>query len=164
MATVASRRSAFLGYSPSQNGYADGCEGSRRGHLELPAAAIPVAASRLRQQFAEWLRKRGIGSECVNEIILGVNEALANCIDHTYVNCPAAGVMTLQAKHDAEAKSVSVRVIDHGTWQSRSAGYCNEDRGRGIVLMDAMADQCIIEGRPEGTTVCMEWSVDGEAV
>lgn len=127
--------------------------------LELCASAIAVAASGLRHQLAAWLRQRGIDTAHANDILLVVYEALANCVDHAYTGGPT-GNMIVQAAYDPDAQSVSVCVIDHGTWSPPSGSPRRGHRGRGIRLMNAMADRCTINGRPDGTTVWMDWSLN----
>lgn len=90
---------------------------------------------------------------------MGVNEALANCVEHAYRGCRIVGTMRLQARYDSAARSLTVCVSDRGTWH-RPIKRRPEDphASRGITLMRALADHCAIQARPHGTTVRLDYS------
>ena len=46
--------------------------------------------------------------------------------------------------------------IDHGHWMEPET-VVNNARGRGILLMRALADECTIDGGEDGTTVCLRF-------
>ena len=56
-----------------------------------------------------------IAANLREDIVLGANEALANCVEHAYRAHPTAGTMKLHARHDPAAQSINVGVSDHGT-------------------------------------------------
>ena len=98
-------------------------------------------------------------AEVRDDIILGVNEALANCVEHAYRAQSMAGTMKLQASHDPAAQSISVCVSDRGSWHHPSPQRLSDPRrSRGITLMHALADHCTITARQNGTTVCLDYT------
>lgn len=125
--------------------------------LTVRGVATAASAAHLRDQFGTWLRERGVPALQTNEILLAVNEALANCVDHAYSDHHAVGTMAVQADFEPSDGCLSVCVTDHGTWRQPGPHRKNDRRGRGVVLMHAMADHCTINGRLDGTTVCLDY-------
>lgn len=128
--------------------------------LTCAGAADAVTAAQLRRALRRWLREATLApAEVRDDIILGVNEALANCVEHAYRAHDSAGTMKMQASHDAATQSVSVCVSDRGSWQPPSPRRLSDPRrSRGIMLMHALADHCTITARPNGTTVCLDYT------
>jgi serine/threonine-protein kinase RsbW len=127
--------------------------------VTLSDVATAANAAAIRQRLQSWLCERGVSDERRCDILLGVNEALANCVDHAYVGS-APGIMTLNVAHDPTVKSIIVRVTDRGRWRKPVPQRPRDPRGRGIVLMRGSADHCTIDGGSEGTTVCLDYVVD----
>jgi serine/threonine-protein kinase RsbW len=126
--------------------------------LTVRGVATAAGAARLRDQFGAWLAERGVEAAQVNEVLLVVNEALANCVDHAYVDHPSAGSMAVRADFEPADGCLSVCVTDHGTWrQPGPQQQRDRRRGRGVILMHALAHHCTINGRDDGTTVCLDY-------
>jgi anti-sigma regulatory factor (Ser/Thr protein kinase) len=125
-------------------------------------AADAVTAAEWRRALRVWLREATeVSAEVRDDILLGAGEALANCVEHAYRTHHGAGTMELQAGYDPAAGSVSVRVKDRGTWHRPSPKQPNDPHAsRGIMLMHALADHCIINARPGGTTVRLDYAAD----
>ena len=121
--------------------------------------ATAVAAAELRGHLGVWLADRGVPAVQLSDILVGVNEALANCVAHAYLGHPEIGTMMIQADHDPVVGSISVCVTDHGIWRTPLLRQARDTRGRGITLMHALADHCTINGRPVGTTVCLDYRI-----
>lgn len=127
--------------------------------LTYSGAADAVTAAELRRVLRRWLQMTEAPAEVRDDIILGVNEALANCVEHAYRARRSAGTMKLQASHDAATRSISVCVSDRGSWHHPSPQRLSDPRrSRGIMLMHALADHCTINARPNGTTVCLDYT------
>ncbi|UXA14438.1 ATP-binding protein [Mycobacterium sp. SMC-8] len=127
--------------------------------LTVSRAATATNAAELRQRFSEWLRERGVADVQRNDILMAVNEALANCVDHAYADQSAAGPMTVRADFEPTNQCLSVCITDHGSWRAPEPGPQprHNRRGRGVALMQALADHCTISGRREGTTLCLDY-------
>ena len=122
-------------------------------------AATPILASHLRDEFAQWLsRFFDLDASRSSDLILAVNEALANCAEFAYVNADAEGTMDLTANHDAAESSITVVVSDRGVWRMTDTQHESRTRGRGIPLMRALSDVTSIETSDDGTTVKMVWT------
>ena len=126
----------------------------------LAGAADAATAAEFRRALRRWLQDAtDVPADLREDIVLGANEALANCVEHAYRSHPTAGTMKLRACHDPGAHSIDVRVSDRGTWHRPVSMKPNDPRAsRGIMLMHALADHCTINARPGGTTVCLDYT------
>ncbi|BBZ46582.1 ATP-binding protein [Mycobacterium parmense] len=129
--------------------------------LSCAGAADAATAAEWRRALHRWLKAETEASADIRDsIVLGVNEALANCVEHAYRAHPTVGTMRLQASHDPAARSVSVCVSDRGTWHRPGPTHPGDAlASRGIRLMHALADHCTINARPTGTTVCLDYAI-----
>lgn len=126
--------------------------------LTVRGEATAAGAADLRDQVGAWLSDCGVQAAQVNEVLLVVNEALANCVDHAYVGHPGVGAMAVRADFEPEQKCLSVCVTDHGSWREPGTQQQRDrSRGRGVILMHALAHHCTINGRADGTTVCLDY-------
>jgi anti-sigma regulatory factor (Ser/Thr protein kinase) len=128
--------------------------------LTCDGAADAATAAELRRVLHRWLQQQAQApAEIRDDIVLGVNEALANCVEHAYRAHSTVGTMRLQASYDPAARSISVCVFDRGTWHRPSRRRPNDPlASRGIMLMHALADHCTIKARASGTTVCLDYT------
>lgn len=125
--------------------------------LTVSGAATATGAAQMRHRFGDWLRDRGIPDVERNDILMAVNEALANCVDHAYPGRPSPGPMTVRADFEPVNSCLSVCVTDHGRWRPPDPYRRHDRRGRGVALMHALTDHCTISGRRDGTTVCLDY-------
>jgi serine/threonine-protein kinase RsbW len=123
--------------------------------LTGPATAQSAAA--LRQRLSTWLHDQGAPPALVIDTTIGTNEALANCVDHAYGGRRQVGEMTVRVGYDSRTQSISVCITDRGTWRPPVPCDLHDTRGRGVALMYALADHCTINGRADGTTVCLDY-------
>jgi anti-sigma regulatory factor (Ser/Thr protein kinase) len=112
------------------------------------------AVAGVRNEFGQWIRAHlALDEERISDVVLAVNEALANAAEFAYVTFPAAGTVSIEAHHSAGAASLVVVVSDRGAWYDEDPTERSRTRGRGIPLMQALSDSATIESRPEGTRV-----------
>lgn len=115
-------------------------------------------ASRTRDEFAAWLREYfDLDPMRSSDLVLAINEALANCAEFAYLQAPGAGTMDLQAWYDATGSTITVVVSDRGSWR-RPDEPSRRSRGRGIPLMEVLSDRTSIETSDRGTHVTLEWA------
>lgn len=125
-----------------------------------PADAQTVAE--FRHAFAQWLGDNfALDAERRSDVLLAVNEALTNAAEFAYVNSSEPGTMAVTARFDAGDRRLTVWVTDHGTWLEKEPERPNT-RGRGIELMNALADRTTFERASTGTRVQLEF--DGFAL
>jgi PAS domain S-box-containing protein len=102
----------------------------------------------MRHRLDQWLRVAEVPEELSADIVLVVNEACTNCIEHAYRGHPV-GSMLLEAK--AADGEILARVSDTGSWKTPAVNPGNG--GRGLVLMRALSHSMEIASSPTGTTV-----------
>jgi serine/threonine-protein kinase RsbW len=114
-------------------------------------AADARTVSSVRNEFGRWVRaEMALDEERISDIVLAVNEALANAAEFAYRTFPEAGTVSIEARHGA-ARLV-VEVSDNGVWYDEDP-VRSRTRGRGIPLMRALSDGATIERKPDGTRV-----------
>ncbi len=132
--------------------------------LTLAGTARPDTAAEWRRALQRWLQQEVHASEEIrDDVVLGVNEALANCVEHAYRSHREAGAMKLQASYDPDAESIRICVSDRGSWRKPSSRQSNDPHAsRGIMLMHRLSDHCTIHARPNGTSVYLDYATDAE--
>lgn len=132
--------------------------------LTLAGTARPDTVAEWRRALQRWLQQEVHAPEEIREdVVLGVNEALANCVEHAYRSHHQVGVMKLQASYDPDAESIRVCVSDRGSWRNPSSRQSNDPHAsRGIMLMHRLSDHCTIHARPNGTSVYLDYATDAE--
>jgi len=107
----------------------------------------------VRSEFSQWIRAQfALDEERVSDIVLAVNEALANAAEFAYITLPEAGTVSIDASHSAITGSLLVVVADRGMWLAEDP-VRSRTRGRGIPLMRTLSDGARIDRMPDGTTV-----------
>jgi PAS domain S-box-containing protein len=114
--------------------------------IESDATADKLAG--IRQRLTGWLRAADVPDELAADIVLVVNEACTNSVEHAYRGHPR-GKMLLEA--EAVDGEVHVRVGDSGSWKKPAVNPGNS--GRGLVLMRALSDSVEVDSTPVGTTI-----------
>ncbi len=120
--------------------------------VRVVAAEARTVAS-VRNEFGQWIRAQlALDEERISDIVLAVNEALANSAEFAYRTFPEAGTVSIEAQHSATTGSLIVVVSDRGVWYDEDP-IRSRTRGRGIPLMHTLSDRATIERRPDGTRV-----------
>ncbi|MCV7402847.1 SpoIIE family protein phosphatase [Mycobacterium fragae] len=120
--------------------------------IEKYAAADEL--SDIRHQLAAWARAARIPDALATDIVLAVNEACANSIEHGYRE-HEPGKVRVEAENDGAR--AHLRIIDSGSWKAAPEHPGN--RGRGLLLIRAVSDWLELECTPSGTTVDMSFSL-----
>src|ERR1700755_1780684 len=121
-------------------------------------AADARTASQARSEFAAWLHAFfDLGPNRSSDLVLAINEAMANCAEFAYLQTPDPGTMDLQAWHDVVESTITVVVSDRGSWRPPQQPRVRS-RGRGIPLMEALSDRTSIETSDQGTQGKLEWT------
>jgi len=124
----------------------------------LGVVADAQTAAQTRDEFAVWLRDYfELDVMRSSDLVLAINEALANCAEFAYLGAASTGTMDLQAWHDVAESTITVVVSDRGAWRDPEEPQ-RRRRGRGIPLMEALSDQSTIETSDQGTRVKLEWA------
>jgi anti-sigma regulatory factor (Ser/Thr protein kinase) len=132
-----------------------GCSAS---FAKTDVTAAPERAAVIRHEFSDWLRGHfTLDPTKASDVVLAVNEALANAAEFAYIAANQAGVMHVRADYDGDAAVLTVTVTDEGTWRMTDPETQGRSRGRGIPLMRALTDRATIDSTPTGTQVRLQW-------
>ncbi|NMH99502.1 ATP-binding protein [Pseudonocardia acidicola] len=127
----------------------------------LVCTGILGEAARLaevRRRLGEWAATAGLPAPNVEDLVHASYEALANAAEHAYASGPQQ--VDLIAARTTDGR-VLVTVRDHGRWRPppADAGF----RGRGLLMIKAMAYRAEIQRGPNGTAVHMQWRLPPSA-
>src|SRR6185436_9098518 len=114
--------------------------------------SIPV----MRRLLARWLDDAGATRADVDDLTLASAEAAANAIEHAYGLEP--GVVELRARTE-RGDSVTLSIRDFGNWRAPRGVH----RGRGLLLMEGLADVVEVVRSDEGTTIELSRQLGAEA-
>ncbi|OBG01098.1 stage II sporulation protein E [Mycobacterium sp. 852014-52450_SCH5900713] len=123
--------------------------------IENEASAARLVG--IRHRLAEWLRTADVPDELAADIVLAVNEACTNCVEHAYTGQPL-GTMLLDVElADGEIRA---RITDEGSWKPPEVNPGNG--GRGLVLMRALSTAVELDCTPTGTTADITFRLPAE--
>jgi anti-sigma regulatory factor (Ser/Thr protein kinase) len=119
--------------------------------VRLTWAAEPQHIPPLRAEVRGWLSPLGFSSETVDDIVLAVNEAATNAVDHAYAAPGAEN--TFEVSLWLEDGALHVEIADHGRWRLREVAPSG--RGFGIMIMKELIDSVVVDHGPSGTSVLL---------
>jgi serine/threonine-protein kinase RsbW len=120
---------------------------------ELPAA--PDQLPGLRRQVGAWARSVGFPAESAQDLVLAVDEAASNAVEHAYPT--SAGSFTMLAACSRSAPTASVVLSDTGCWRAIPADPGM--RGRGLTMMRSLAEVFHLVPTQYGSTVVLGWAL-----
>ena len=123
--------------------------------MRLRVPADPASLRAVRERLLAWLGDARIDRRTSTEVVLAVNEACTNAIEHPVA--PREPWIDLVAGR--RGGSVVISVGDFGSWRRERRGD-GRGAGRGLPLMRALMDRVVVEPSPHGTTVRLERCVD----
>ena len=112
--------------------------------------ATPGELAPLRRELRAWLADAGLSEERAADLVLAVDEACANAVEHAYDGELGEVVVEVARELDHE---VVAHVHDAGRWRNSEV---NPTRGRGLGIIRAVVDECEIQTGSSGTTVLMK--------
>ena len=116
--------------------------------LRIESEASAERLVGIRHRLADWLHTAGLPDELTGDVVLVINEACTNCVEHAYSGHPR-GTMLLDVElADGEIRA---RITDQGSWKTPAANPGNG--GRGLVLMRALSNTMELDCTPTGTIV-----------
>ena len=128
--------------------------------VRMQVGADALSAARTRVEFRNWLdRHFALGAERYNDVLLAVNEAIANAAEFAYEDAPQRGTLDVTANYSDASDTLAVTINDRGRWrQKASMQFQPQLRGRGIPLMQTLADEVTIDRTSQGTRVTVTWT------
>lgn len=123
-------------------------------------AADARSAARTRAEFGVWLERYfSLDDDRFSDLLLAVNEAIANAAEFAYVDAAERGTVDVRAAYDGDSDTLAVTVDDRGRWRQKVPVQRQQQmRGRGIPLMETLADDVVIDRTPQGTRVTLTWN------
>jgi anti-sigma regulatory factor (Ser/Thr protein kinase) len=122
----------------------------------MRVAARPRELARLRRAVGEWAASLGAEGGERDDLVLAVNEAAANAVEHAYGPDDAKLEVTGSTNG---AGLLEVRVRDFGRWRP---GRTWSDGGRGLALIRSLMDDVSVDTTEVGTTVSMRHRLAGD--
>lgn len=122
-------------------------------HVYLRFSADPTKLGTARREITRWADELDLGRELTQDIVLALDEATTNAVEHAYLN--RSGPVTLFAGCDRSGHCAWTVVSDCGKWRQPRTGPTT--RGRGLLLMAALADEFDVTSTVSGTTVVLGW-------
>jgi anti-sigma regulatory factor (Ser/Thr protein kinase) len=123
--------------------------------LRLVMAAQPAALSLIRDRLRAWLRAHRWPEAELVDLVLAVDEAASNVVDHAYLTTGPGNI-----EIDAHITTVSdsdrvaeLTICDRGRWRPKPQQPNN--RQRGIAMMSAAVALLTIHNTDQGTSVRM---------
>jgi serine/threonine-protein kinase RsbW len=120
--------------------------------LRLTGPYLRAQLRGVRVRVAEWASAAGMCPDGVDDLALATYEALANVADHAYPD--GSGDVWVDGDRSG-AGDLTVVVRDRGRWRTPPADPGL--RGRGMMLIAALADRVTVRRGPTGTSVVMHW-------
>jgi serine/threonine-protein kinase RsbW len=108
----------------------------------------PEGLRPLRHRLHAWLALRGCPPDDADAVVLAVNEAAANAIEHGYRD----GEGRVEVEGDLVDHELRLSIVDHGNWRP---GEPDPARGRGLPLMRTLMHDVAIEALDPGTRVVL---------
>jgi PAS domain S-box-containing protein len=113
-------------------------------HLKLSPDADALRS--LRRVLGRWLAEAGAERDEAHDLVMAANEAWQNALEHG----TGFARTTIDVTFEAANGQVAITVRDPGR---RDRSPSDPDRGRGIELMRALADEVSLDLAPHGSTV-----------
>ena len=120
-------------------------------------AADPVQLPHIRAHTRRWLAVLGLDKDTEQDLVLAVNEAASNAIEHAYPSPGPGDQVTVSFW--TEPRHLNVEVADRGRWRQPDAD-CGH-RGRGILIMKKTVESLSIRKNPHGTRVRLRHPLAG---
>jgi serine/threonine-protein kinase RsbW len=143
-------KSRLMRVQPPDEGLGRGADDTV-GRFVLEFRTRSARLTDLRKAFDAWLVAVGVDDDAAYDLLVAVNEAVSNSVEHAY---PPDVDGTVRIGADVEPDgTVVVVVADDGRWRVPPTAL--SDRGRGLLLMRENVDQVVVERTADGTAVSL---------
>lgn len=129
----------------------------------------PVSVSRARRYVAGVLAGWGLpdGTDAAETIRLIVSELATNAVQHTFGQSPT---FTVDLRLDRDVELYLGVTDSHPRWPQRLPAAVQQDNGRGMVIIRALAKECggrlSVSPTPDGgktVSIALPWVVPAQA-
>ena len=122
-------------------------------HRIWPAKACHMTT--ICAEVARWLNDLCASPDTVNNVVLAVAEAVANCVEHAYHTITERD--TIEVTFWTEGSVICVQISDHGSWRPSPATI--NGQARGLTHMGELVESVMIRFGPCGTNVLLRQPV-----
>lgn len=122
-------------------------------------SADPEELSTIRRVMRGWLAPFALDNEEVADLVMAVDEAATNAVEHAY-EAGEAGSVDLMLW--TEPSVLCIEVIDHGAWKPPAATM--SFGGRGMQVMRSVVDSVMIHYDDRGTRVSLRRALPSHAL
>ncbi|MCE0762818.1 ATP-binding protein [Pseudonocardia kujensis] len=123
-------------------------------HRSWPAN--PAQLSVIRRELLGWLAPLGLSTEQQDDVVLAVDEAVANAVRHAY---PEGRPGDVELTLWTEGEALCIEITDHGSWrpaQGEGGTVTSDERGgRGMLLMQHMVETVLVHFDGRGSRVLL---------
>ncbi|MFR9801051.1 ATP-binding protein [Pseudonocardia sp. RS010] len=123
-------------------------------HRSWPAN--PAQLSVIRHELLGWLAPLGLTTEQADDVVLAVDEAVANAVRHAY---PEGRPGDVELTLWTEGEALCIEITDHGSWRPAGGegGTITGDArgGRGMLLMQHMVETVLVHFDGRGSRVLL---------
>jgi PAS domain S-box-containing protein len=123
--------------------------------LDFEFAADPDHLASTRHWLRAWLANAALEPDLAQDVLVAAGEACANAVEHAYLGGAGA---TAHLAARLTGGHLVVTVTDRGRWKQPPPDN-HVLRGRGVPMMEALADTVAFRHDAAGTTVTLEWRI-----
>ena len=127
-------------------------------HQRLPAT--PASVPDLREAIRAYGERAGAGEQQLGAISLTITEAATNAVRHAYRE---GDVGAVDVDAHVAGRELIVRLRDYGAGLVTHSRARGRGLGLGLVLMERLADECVVESCDPGTQVTLRFRLDQPA-
>ncbi|WP_410614749.1 SpoIIE family protein phosphatase [Amycolatopsis sp. lyj-109] len=124
--------------------------------LDFEFTAHPDHLASTRHWMRAWLHNAALEPDLAQDVLVAAGEACANAVEHAYRDDGTGATAHLTAR--LTGAHLVVTVTDRGHWKQPPPDN-HLLRGRGVPMMEALADAVAFRHDATGTTVTLEWRI-----
>jgi serine/threonine-protein kinase RsbW len=123
-------------------------------HRSWPADASKLAV--IRHELRRWVAPLGLTGDETDDLVLAVDEAVANAVRHAYpADRPGEVELTLWTEGSVDSTALCIEITDHGSWRMQETVTGDAQGGRGMLLMQHMVETVLVHFDGRGSRVLL---------
>jgi anti-sigma regulatory factor (Ser/Thr protein kinase) len=123
-------------------------------HRSWPADPTRLAV--IRRELRRWLAPLGLSTDETDDVVLAVDEAVANAVRHAYpADRPGEVELTLWTEGRPAHPALCIEITDHGSWRAADTVTGDSRGGRGMLLMQHLVETVLVHFDGRGSRVLL---------